>query len=73
MAYVASNKTASNSVIGRLGEIAKDAADAYRTWRMYRLTLDELQQLPRRELDDLGLNPANLRQAAYDATYGKAN
>lgn len=73
MAYVSSNRTASTSVVARLSEIAKDAAEAYTAWRMYRRTLSELQDLSARELDDLGLNPSTLRQAAFEAAYGKAN
>jgi uncharacterized protein YjiS (DUF1127 family) len=73
MAYVSSKTPASTSVIARLTEIGRDAAEAYRAWRLYRRTLEELQQLSLRELDDLGLSRPMLRQAAYEAAYGKAN
>lgn len=72
MAYVSSKGTASTSVITRLAEIGREAAEAYRAWRLYRRTLEELQQLSLRELDDLGLDRSTLRQAAYEAAYGKA-
>jgi uncharacterized protein YjiS (DUF1127 family) len=73
MAYVSSNRTASVSVIARLAEMGRQAAEAYRAWRVYRETLGELQQLSLRELDDLGLNRSMLRQAAFEAAYGKAH
>jgi uncharacterized protein YjiS (DUF1127 family) len=73
MAYVSSKGTASTSVIARLTEVGRDAAEAYRAWRLYRRTLGELRQLSLRDLNDLGLNGSTLRQAAYEAAYGKAH
>jgi len=49
----------------------KQAAEAYSAWRLYRRTLNELQGLSVREMDDLGLNQSMLRQAAFEAVYGK--
>jgi uncharacterized protein YjiS (DUF1127 family) len=49
----------------------KQASEAYTAWRHYRRTLSELQDLSVREMDDLGLNRSNLRQAAFEAVYGK--
>ncbi len=71
MAYASSNRTASVSVGPRLAEMMKQASDAYTAWRLYRRTLSELQELSVREMDDLGLNRSNLRQAAFEAVYGK--
>jgi uncharacterized protein YjiS (DUF1127 family) len=71
MAYVSSNRTATSSLSIRLAEMVKEASEAYIAWRLYRRTLSELQDLSVREMDDLGLNPANLRQAAFEAVYGK--
>ncbi|MFW5881376.1 MAG: DUF1127 domain-containing protein [Roseicyclus sp.] len=73
MAYVSGKGTASTSVIARLTEIGRDASEAYRAWRLYRRTLEELQRLSLRELNDLGLNRSMLRQAALEAAYGKAH
>jgi uncharacterized protein YjiS (DUF1127 family) len=73
MAYVSSNRTASTSVGPRLAEMFKQASEAYTAWRHYRRTLSELQDLSVRELDDLGLNRSNLRQAAFEAVYGKVD
>ena len=72
MAYVSSKGTATTSVVGRFAEMGRESAEAYRTWRLYRQTFDELRQLSPRELEDLGLNRATLRQAAHEAAYGKA-
>ena len=73
MAYVSSNRTATTSVGARLAEMMKQASEAYTAWRSYRRTLNELQELSVREMDDLGLSPANLRQAAFEAVYGKVD
>lgn len=71
MAYVSSNRSATLSVASRLVEMMKEASEAYTAWRLYRRTLDELGQLSERELKDLGLNRSTLRQAAFEATYGR--
>jgi uncharacterized protein YjiS (DUF1127 family) len=73
MAYVSSNRTASTSVAPRLAEMMKQASEAYTAWRLYRRTLNELQGLSVREMADLGLNRSNLRQAAFEAVYGKVD
>lgn len=36
----------------------------YRAWRRYRRTLDELNQLSTRELNDLGISPYDVRSIA---------
>lgn len=71
MAYVSSTRTASTTLGARLSEMVKQTSEAYTTWRTYRRTLTELRDLSIREMDDLGLNPTTLRQAAYEAVYGK--
>ena len=73
MAYVTSNRTISNGMgLGaRLNEIGKDIVAAWRSYRVYRETLTELQALSTRELADLGLNASMLRSIALEAAYGK--
>ncbi len=39
--------------------------------RLFRETLNELQGLTPRELDDMGIAPGQLRDVAWTATYGK--
>jgi uncharacterized protein YjiS (DUF1127 family) len=73
MAYVSSNRTTSLSIGGRFAEMGKQAAEAWTAWRLYRRTLDELQALSARDLADLGLNRSMLRQAAFEAVYGKVD
>ncbi|MGP1359032.1 DUF1127 domain-containing protein [Roseicyclus sp.] len=73
MAYVSSKRTTSLSIGGRFAEMGKQAAEAWTAWRLYRRTLDELQALSARELADLGLNRSMLRQAAFEAVYGKVD
>lgn len=70
MAYIAGNRNTSLTLGARLSEIFSGFGEAYAQWRTYRRTLNELQELSARELDDLGLNRANLRAAAYVAAYG---
>jgi uncharacterized protein YjiS (DUF1127 family) len=38
----------------------------YRTWRKYRETYDELMRCSNRELDDLGINRADIPTVAYE-------
>jgi uncharacterized protein YjiS (DUF1127 family) len=38
----------------------------YRTWRKYRQTCRELMQLTSRELDDIGINRADIRAIARE-------
>lgn len=73
MAYVSSNRSASNGLgLGRrLSEIAADLANAWRAHRVYRQSLAELQALSPRELADLGLTSSMLRSVALEAAYGK--
>lgn len=73
MAYFAGTSTTTTklSLGARLGEIRANAAEAYRAWRVYRRTLNELQGLSMRELNDLGLNASTIRRVALEAAYGK--
>ncbi len=43
--------------------------ERFSRYRLYRKTLNELSQLSIRELDDLGLSRASIRQVAYMAAY----
>ncbi len=72
MAYVSGNRSATLSIGARLSEIFTGLSEAYAAWRVYRRTLEELQELSTRELDDLGLNRSMLKAAAMEAAYGKA-
>ncbi len=71
MAYVSSDRTTTASLGARLSEMGRQAAQAFAAWRLYRRTLDELNELSDREMADLGLSRAMLRRAAFEAVYGK--
>lgn len=45
--------------------------DAYRKNIVYRATYNELASLSNRELRDLGMSRSGIKDAAYQATYGK--
>ncbi len=72
MAYVSGNRSTTISIGTRLSEVFTGLSEAYAAWRIYRRTINELQSLSVRELDDLGLNRSMLKAAALEAAYGKA-
>ncbi len=43
---------------------------SYKTWRKYRETYNELARLTRRELDDLGIDRADIGHVARKAVAG---
>ena len=58
--------------LGIAREQAGIAAEAYRAWRLYRNTYNELSGLSARELDDLGINRSSIRSIALESAYGRA-
>ncbi|MEO0676356.1 MAG: DUF1127 domain-containing protein [Pseudomonadota bacterium] len=71
MAYANTHTSSRFDLVARVRAVAADAAEAWARYRTYRETLDQLQELTDRELDDLGLSRWSLkdvaRQSAYDA------
>ncbi len=59
-----------SSILDRVGHIFETVRARYAQYRVYSNTLDELQRLSERELDDLGLNRTMLKQVAHQAAYG---
>ena len=55
--------------LATLGQWFEAAAENRAKRRVYRTTLNELQQLSRRELADLGLHASELKRVAYEAAY----
>ena len=49
--------------------ILRGLVERFLKYRLYRATLNELQGLSARELDDLGLHRSQLRAVAYESTY----
>ncbi len=71
MAYVSSNRSATEAVTGRFATLRADAIEGFRNWRVYRTTLAELNALSPREMTDLGINASMIRRIALEAAYGK--
>jgi uncharacterized protein YjiS (DUF1127 family) len=55
----------------RFAEIFAHAKIDYANWRLYRKTVAELHALGARELDDLGMNQADIKRIALESVYGK--
>ncbi len=53
-----------------MGTRFNSLAQSFARYRKYRDTLNELEHLSERELDDLGLHRSNVRQIARQAAYG---
>lgn len=70
MATLASNTSARSGLFGRFADTMIRAKAAYTRYRIFRVTLKEMQELSDRELADLGLGRSMLRRAAYEAAYG---
>ncbi len=71
MAYYTGNRTQHQTLAQRFADLRSKAAEAYANWRVYRVTLNELQGLSMRELADLGINPSMIKRIALEAAYGK--
>ena len=72
MAYTTGERRTTITLGARFAEVFRDMGDSYAKWRVYRKTLNALQGLSTRELDDLGLNRAAIIAAATKAAYGDA-
>lgn len=71
MAYASNSRTHAAPFGQRLTEFRTAAAQSYSNWRVYRTTLNELQTLSLREMNDLGINPTMVKRIALEAAYGK--
>jgi len=54
----------------RMIETVKSLAARYEQRKIYRSTLNELQNLSARELADIGISRSMVRSIAYEAAYG---
>lgn len=62
--------TIANAPIGaRVADLLNGLRARRAQYSVYRTTLRELQNLSERELNDLGINRANIRSIAYQAAY----
>ena len=67
MATLSMSHVAGNAPSGRLGLLKSQLDAALARRRLYRTTLNELRALSDRDLADLGLHRASLRQIALQA------
>ena len=58
------------STFSRIAHLRDILATRFAQHKAYRETLNELESLSKRELDDLGLSTLNLRAVAREAAYG---
>ncbi len=70
MAHATDIRIGGTSYFSRLGELRSEMNARVANYRTYRNTLNELRALNMRELDDLGLAYADLRQVARTSVYG---
>ncbi len=68
MAYV-NTRSASVGIADRVANIVKSVKDAVERRRVYAQTVRELSSLTDRDLTDLGLARANIRDLAREAAY----
>jgi uncharacterized protein YjiS (DUF1127 family) len=59
------------SIAGGLGGLIERLRRGYANYRLYRKTLDELEVLNDRELNDLGISRLVIREIARESVYGK--
>lgn len=71
MAYATHTHASTLSLAARLTEIREHASDAYKSWRVYRNTVNELSDLTDRDLADLGIHRSEINGIAMDAAYGQ--
>lgn len=70
MAYVNQTQTNTAGFAARITAFFDSLSERRAKYRLYRRTLEELEALPTRELNDLGLSSTNLRSVAYESVYG---
>jgi uncharacterized protein YjiS (DUF1127 family) len=56
---------------GGLGSLIERLRRGYANYQLYRKTLDELEVLNDRELNDLGISRLVIREIARESVYGK--
>ncbi|MEM6479227.1 MAG: DUF1127 domain-containing protein [Pseudomonadota bacterium] len=70
MAYATAPITARFDLVTRIRAYAAERLEDFARYRDFRKTYAELQELSDRELDDLGIARANLRQISIETVYG---
>ena len=71
MAYTTQDRSIALSLIERISAFRARISEAAAQRKVYRTTLNELQNLSARDLADLGINRGMIHSIAYEAAYGK--
>ena len=69
MVYASETQSALSGWTGRFQSRLADLQERFEKYRHYRKTVTELKSLSIRELNDLGMSPANIHAVAYEAVY----
>ena len=72
MAYASEIRTMTTGLRGRFAALLNTLAEERAQRALYRRTLNELQMLNQRELDDLGISAHQIPFIAREAAYGRA-
>ncbi len=71
MAQAISTHSITSELTARINSFVSDLYTRWHQHAQYRRTLDELQSLSARELDDLGIGRSELMAIAHESAYGK--
>ena len=71
MAYVNTTRVAPKGLLDRLSVLKVTLVTALQQRRVYSQTVAELNALTDRELSDLGIARATIREIAHEAAYGR--
>jgi len=66
MAYISAENT---SIVDRVRAVIADVVDRAARRKLYRTTIEELNNLSGRELADLGIHRSEIKRIAYEAAY----
>lgn len=67
MTYLNSTSTSNNSIAAVAASFFENVIIRYKRYRIYRTTFNEMNLLSNRELKDLGLHRAGLREVAWES------
>lgn len=71
MAYTTDIRTAQAGIFGRINEFRKAWAERTQRYALYRKTLNELDSLSDRDLQDLGMHRSQIEEFAWAAALKK--
>jgi len=71
MAFANDIHSFETGMVRRMYETLVQARAGFAKRKTYNSTLNELEMLSQRELDDLGITRSNIRKIAHEAAYGE--